>query len=342
MSGTGISSGGALVNTGGSASLAGTFTLNANSSIGGAGDITLGNVAQSGGTRTLTKVGAGTLTLSGTNSYTGTTTISEGTLEVSGTSAGVAYVLSGSGNPTLKLSNTSALPTTATIAGANSFALAGTVDLAVAGTHTLGAYNRGNINFTSSSGSPTTLIFTNPSAITGTVNSARTFSNDSPDLGMVFNNTLDIGGDAAANITITGSGSTTVTGGMISTGDGVRGLIKNGGGTLTLNGPGSYAGTTKVNNGTLLVNNTTGSATGSGDLNIASGATLGGSGIIAGATTTLAGTLAPGNSPGTITIDGGSLELVAGGDYALAYSWTLFSTESTISGFDAGDFVVND
>jgi autotransporter-associated beta strand protein len=187
---------------------------------------------------------------------------------------------------------------------------------------------------------------------------------------------------------------------MISTGDGVRGLIKNGGGTLSLDGPGSYAGTTNVNNGTLLVNNTTGSATGSGDLNIASGATLGGSGIIAGATTTLAGTLAPGNSPGTITIDGGSLELVAGGDYAfeihdasaaagtgydttslingatlalsalsaasytinlltlaslgpdaggnatgfnntLAYSWTLFSTESTISGFDAGDFVIN-
>jgi autotransporter-associated beta strand protein len=423
LSGTGISSGGALVNTGGAASLAGTVTLGANSSIGGAGDITLGNVAQSG-TRALTKVGAGTLTLGGTISYTGATTISEGTLkisgthsgtgatfvrngmlEISGTHAGTAYTVSQvsgeAGEPVLKLSNVNALPSGAKITGADSVLRDGIVDLAIAGDYTMSAYDRGNITFTASGGSPTSLTFTDASIITAGVNTGRTFTNASADLSIVFASTLDIGGDAAANVTITGAGDTTVNSGVISTGSGVRGLTKNGNGTLTLDGAGSYTGTTNVNAGTLLVNNNTGSATGSGDVNIASGATLGGSGIIAGATTTIAGTLAPGNSPGTITIDGGSLALGIGGDYdfeihdasgvagtgydttglingatldlnsltassytinlltlaalgpdaggdaidfnnSLAYSWTLFSTGSAISGFDAGDFVIND
>jgi autotransporter-associated beta strand protein len=423
LSGTGISSGGALVNTGGAASLAGTVTLNANSSIGGAGDITLGNVAQSG-TRALTKVGAGTLTLGGTISYTGTTTVSQGALEISGTHngtgatfvrngmleisgthAGTAYTVSQvsgeEGEPVLKLSNVTALPAGAKITGADSVLRDGIVDLAIAGDYTLSAYDRGNITFTASGGSPTSLTFTDASIITAGANTVRTFTNASSDLSIVFASTLDIGGDVAANVTIAGAGDTTVTGGVTSTGSGVRGLIKNGGGTLALNSAGSYTGTTHVNDGTLRVNNTTGSATGSGDVNIAADATLGGSGIIAGATTTIAGTLAPGNSPGALTIDGGTLALGIGGDYAFeiydalgdagigydttqlsngatlnlgslatgsftinlqslaslspgaggdatgfnnasAYSWTLFSTGSVISGFDAGDFVIND
>ena len=423
LSGTGISSGGALVNTGGAASLAGTVTLSANSSIGGAGDITLGNVAQSG-TRALTKVGAGILTLGGTISYTGTTTISEGTLEISGThnGTGATFVRNGTleisgthaataytvsqvsgeeGEPVLKLSNVNALPSGARIIGADSVLRDGIVDLAVAGDYTMSAYDRGNITFTASGGSPTSLTFTDASIITAGANSVRTFTNASSDLSIVFASTLDIGGDAAANVAIAGAGNITVAGGVTSTGSGVRGLTKNGGGTLILNGAGSYTGDTNVNDGTLRVNNATGSATGSGDVNIAADATLGGSGIIAGATTTLAGTLAPGNSPGALTIDGGTFALGSGGDYAfeiydasgdagigydttqlsngatldlgslttssftinlqslaslspaasgeatgfnnaLAYSWTLFSTGSVISGFDAGDFVIND
>ena len=59
--------------------------------------------------------------------------------------------------------------------------------------------------------------------------------------------------------------------------------------------------------GTLLANNTSGSATGSGTVAV-SGATLGGSGIISGATTLTTATLAPGSAAataGTLTFGAG-------------------------------------
>jgi autotransporter-associated beta strand protein len=54
---------------------------------------------------------------------------------------------------------------------------------------------------------------------------------------------------------------------------------------LTLSGSSTYSGSTNVSSGTLLVTNTTGSATGSGVVTVASGATLGGTGIITGPVT---------------------------------------------------------
>lgn len=63
----------------------------------------------------------------------------------------------------------------------------------------------------------------------------------------------------------------------------------------------TYDGGTTVNNGTLLVNNTSSSATGTGAVTVASGATLGGAGIISG-TTTVNGIIAPGNSIGILTV----------------------------------------
>jgi fibronectin-binding autotransporter adhesin len=79
-------------------------------------------------------------------------------------------------------------------------------------------------------------------------------------------------------------------------------IEKAGAGSLILNGANTYSGGTAVNEGTLRVNNTTGSATGSGALTVASGATLSGSGIIGGPAT-VSGFLNPGNSPGDITFN---------------------------------------
>jgi autotransporter-associated beta strand protein len=80
-------------------------------------------------------------------------------------------------------------------------------------------------------------------------------------------------------------------------------VTKSGSGKLTLLSPSTHVGGTTLNGGTLLVNNTTGSGTGTGAVTV-NNATLGGTGTISGAVTVNAnGTLAPGNSTiGTLTL----------------------------------------
>jgi hypothetical protein len=77
--------------------------------------------------------------------------------------------------------------------------------------------------------------------------------------------------------------------------------------------------------GTGRSGSTTGSATGTGALTVASGATLNGSGIIGGATT-VSGFLNPGNSPGDITFN----------DSLLLNSTATLTIE--ITGITAGQF----
>ena len=82
-------------------------------------------------------------------------------------------------------------------------------------------------------------------------------------------------------------------------------LTKIGGGTLTLTNANDYTGLTTVSAGTLLVNNTTGSGTGSGAVQV-DGGTLGGSGTIAGPVTVNAGGRITGGTlggVGTLTIN---------------------------------------
>lgn len=92
---------------------------------------------------------------------------------------------------------------------------------------------------------------------------------------------------------------------------GVTTVIKTGSGAWTLTGSNSFSGGLVVSNGTVLVNNTTGSGTGSGAVNVLAGATLGGTGKVSGSVKVQAdATLAPGNGVGTLTISN-SLTLAA-------------------------------
>jgi autotransporter-associated beta strand protein len=94
---------------------------------------------------------------------------------------------------------------------------------------------------------------------------------------------------------ITGSGTNRITGRI----SGAGGLALSGG-HLELTSSNTYSGTTWVHAGTLLVNNTTGSGTGSGTVYVASGGVLAGSGALNGSAV-ISGSVSPGNSIGTLT-----------------------------------------
>ncbi|MEY2429754.1 MAG: hypothetical protein QOJ40_2639 [Verrucomicrobiota bacterium] len=82
-------------------------------------------------------------------------------------------------------------------------------------------------------------------------------------------------------------------------------LIKTGNGTMVLSGANLYQNGTTVSQGTLLVNNTSGSGTGTGGVSVQNGGTLGGNGAISGSVTVQSGgVLSPGASIGTLTVGG--------------------------------------
>jgi autotransporter-associated beta strand protein len=97
-----------------------------------------------------------------------------------------------------------------------------------------------------------------------------------------------------------GNASNTVFAGTIS---GTGSLTKAGTGTLILSGANTYSGNTVISNGTLAVNNASGSATGTGNVTVLNGGTLDGNGAISGAiAVSSGGLLAPGNPLGTLTV----------------------------------------
>ena len=120
---------------------------------------------------------------------------------------------------------------------------------------------------------------------------------------------VTINGGTIQNGTLTGASyvATTASGASVSAvlAGASAALTKNGGGTVALWGNNTYGGGTTVSGGTLLVNNTAGSGTGSGTVTVAGGGTLGGNGIISGPVTVQAGgTLSPGaDALGTLTVN---------------------------------------
>jgi autotransporter-associated beta strand protein len=118
----------------------------------------------------------------------------------------------------------------------------------------------------------------------------------------------------ANNLSVGSNNRSTTFSGLIQdgfSGTGGGSLTKIGRGTLILTGANTYTGGTTIEEGQLLVDNTTGSGLGSGSVQVNAGR-LGGNGTIAGAVTLGTGsgagaTLAPGercDDLGTITIQG--------------------------------------
>jgi autotransporter-associated beta strand protein len=276
-----------------------TFDLNGSSdtigSLAGAGTVTSGaagavtlttgglntstafsGVLQNGlGTLTVIKNGSGTWTLSGTNTYTGVTTINAGVIDAQsnaalGSTAGATTVVAGAALQVDGSGLTVAEPLT----------LNGT------GIATGGAL-RNLANDNTVSGAITLASATRIASDGGTL----TISNN-------------IGGATQA-LTLAGAGNLAI-GGVIGTTTGT--LTKTGAGIATLSGNNTYTGLTTVSQGTLVVNGTQGSS----NVRVAGG-TLGGSGTVGTVTSTAAGGgVSPGAGTGTGILNTGNFNLATG------------------------------
>lgn len=313
----------------------GTFTLS-------------GDISGVGG---LNKELTGTAILSGTNAYAGTTTVNNGILALSGGSAIFdtgAVVLADTATAILRLDSSE---TIGSLAGGG--VTGGNVDLQ---SNTLTTGDAGNTTFAGVASGTGALV--KEGAGTFRLSGANTYSGATT----INTGTLQLGDggttgalNTASAISV-GSGATfavnrsnTVTQGTDFdaapiTGDGA--FAQSGTGSTILNVANAYTGGTTVSAGTLEVNNTSGSGTGTGSVILSNaGSTLAGSGSIAGSTILGAGTiLAPGEAtPATsnkvLTFTAASTTAVTVNDGAqiqLGISNEVFNSVGFVAAFDAG------
>ena len=288
-------SGGSILNN------SGTSTLTVGN--GDASGSYSGTLAAGTGTLALTKTGTGTLALSGNNTYTGTTTISGGILNIQsntalGSATGGTTVASGA---TLQLQHATGLSV-------------GGEALNLSGTGALGQ-----------SGALVNVSGANSYAGLITLGASSVISVDSGSLSLTNAGTI---GGSGFDVTLTGAGSGTLAS-IIGTGSGS--LTKSGTGTWTLTGANTYSGTTSITAGVLNIQNASGL-----------GATTNGTTVSSGAALELQGSLAIGAEALTLNGTGisgtGALRSISGTS-SWAGALTLGSDSSI--GVDAGSLTIS-
>jgi autotransporter-associated beta strand protein len=263
------------------------------------GNLTVGGVI-SGTSSSLTKAGAGTLRLTGSNSYSGGTTISAGILEIagSGTLNGAGNIVN---NGTLLWNSSDWTTFSGIISGSGGITLNGTgrIQLSSSNSFTGGVViNAGTLRF----GGDNVISASNNVTINGgtleadTIGRPFTISLLTLASGNVSQNTL-----TATNGYILQNGSVSA----ILAGTGA--LTKNGSGTVTLSGNNTISGATTVSDGTLVLsgNGTLGTST----ISLTGGTLdLGGKSLTNAFSSLTGGTLAN----GTLTNNGGNYALQNG------------------------------
>lgn len=205
------------------------------------------------GSGTLTKSGAGKLTLWGANTYTGTTTISEGVLEVG------MWGQLGSGaivnDSQLVFDRTLGFTVANTISGSGSLTMTGSGTMRLSGTN---SYQGGTAILADSS------IAISEDANLGVVTGRLSLD------GGTLETLADIETDRTISLGALGGSFAPALGTSLTLGaniGGVGGLEVDGRGTLVLTGTNSYQGGTTVSEGTLVLGSTaSGSLSGSGGL----------------------------------------------------------------------------
>ncbi|MBW4652274.1 MAG: autotransporter-associated beta strand repeat-containing protein [Kaiparowitsia implicata GSE-PSE-MK54-09C] len=296
--GTTINAGTLQIGNGGTTgSIVGNVTNNGVVAINRSNALTIAGVIS--GTGALRQNGPGTLTLTGTNIYTGVTTINFGTIQIGngGTTGSIVGDVINNGILAIDRSDALTLPGDISGTGALQQNGAGVTTLAGAATHVgATAVNAGTLRASAAN------RFSAASAVTvaaGAVLNANGFDQTIASLAGAGNVAL-----GAGRFTLANAASAIFSGAIAGTGG-----LTLAAGTQTLSGVSAYTGATIITGGSLIVN---GSIVASSGVTVGAGATIGGSGILP--ALTVNGTLAPGNSPGTLTVNG-NLVLGAGSLY---------------------------
>ncbi len=328
ISGSGYTVGGNATTLTGSladSSVAGTNTISLGLTFAATRTVTVSNAGTTltisgviSGAGGLTKAGAGTVTLSATNTYTGVTTINAGTIAVAadaglGAAPGAAtpgkltfgggtlrttasftlavnrgIALTGAG--TISTDPGTTLTYGGIIAGASPLTKAGTGTLIVSGANTYtgatalsaGTLQLGATNAVPSGGAVTVSA--------GAIFDLHGFSDAIGSLAGA--GTVTSGAAGAVVLTAGGNNGSTTFSGVIQNGSGTVALTKTGTGTLTFSGANTYSGATTVSAGVLDVQNNTALGATAGATTVAGGAALqlDGSGLVVAEPVTLNGT----------------------------------------------------
>jgi fibronectin-binding autotransporter adhesin len=297
------------------------------------------------GTGTVTQAGSGTIWLTGTNAYTGATTIATGILSLGrGTATGDLGASSQLvNNGTLQIDRTTDLTVAQSISGTGGLSKLGAAVTTLTGNNTYagltsitaGTLRIGNGGSTGTLGTGAVLISAG-ARLTFERNDVHTAGNAITGAGAVVQTgtgTIILSGDVShtGGTTINagtlrigaGGGTGTLAGDVLNNGalafdrsgsltfggtiTGTGAVLKEGPGSVAFTGAHTYSGATAVNAGTLLINGSLTNTT----VNVNAGGTLGGTGLVAGPVTIAAGgTIAPGALRGTLTV--GSLVLSPG------------------------------
>lgn len=315
-----------------------TVAVTANTTLTVNNTTTIKDSISGGSSLNITKAGAGTLVLAGSNTYSGalsfggnnTGTIVLGNTSALAVSSAQLYFGPYTGNTLDIATNGNDYPfATNSTTGFSATIL---VDRATQGAginHPLGqaSYAGGNVTFAPGSNvisGNASITYASLSLVSGNGNATLASLTLIPTTTATAGTFVSIGNVTATNnaakaLILDGNSTGNIITGAIT--DGVNAALsitKSNTSTWTLSGSNSYSGATTVNGGTLRIN---GLNSGAGNVTVSSGATLGGNGTI--------GVASTGN--GTITVSGGNI--TAGSNSTTSGTLTSLSTNGvTISG----------
>jgi autotransporter-associated beta strand protein len=318
-----------------------TPTLTVNNAISN----TYGGIIQDGpggGALSLVKNSPGTLTLNGNNLFTGGVTINGGELQLgnpgalnssapnavtfgaggtgilslNGNSVTVSGLTTGTPTGTPVVQNGNSIPATLTVSNATDNTYSGTLQNGSSGALSLAKAGFGTLTLTgnnSFTGGVTlqqgTLLIGNDAALgTGTLTMSDGARIEADGGARTVNNSITLNAGSQGRVFVDGSNDLTLNGVIRGTGM----FVKNGNGTLTLANDNEYVGPTRVNAGTLSVND----LLRSDDVEVSTGGTLSGVGFVGylggSVTVTSGGFISPGNGMGPGPLSVSSLILNSG------------------------------